>query len=93
MEDPFSTTLRSLMSLPDELSSSRKNQRSLKKAAKTEGTGLFTGQKAEVKLTPAPQGTGIVFQRVDLPNKPFPKSSCQLCKRNTSLHDIGQSRL
>ena len=59
------------MSLPDELSSSKKNQRSIKKIAKIGGTGLFTGKKVEVKLTPAPEGTGIVFQRVDLSSKPF----------------------
>lgn len=59
------------MSLPDEISSSRKHQRSLKGAATLEGTGLFTGAKTEIKLRPAPEGTGIVFQRVDLPDKPL----------------------
>ncbi len=59
------------MSLPDEISSSRKHQRSLKKAVTFQGTGLFTGAKTELKLRPAPEGTGIVFQRVDLPDKPL----------------------
>ena len=59
------------MSLLDEMSSSRKHQRSLKGVAKLDGTGLFTGTKTEIKLRPAPEGTGIVFQRVDLPDKPL----------------------
>ncbi|WP_420421918.1 UDP-3-O-acyl-N-acetylglucosamine deacetylase [Simkania sp.] len=58
------------MSLPDEMSSSRKHQRSLKKPASMDGIGLFTGAKTELTLRPAPEGTGILFQRMDLPNKP-----------------------
>jgi UDP-3-O-[3-hydroxymyristoyl] N-acetylglucosamine deacetylase len=59
------------MSLPDEMSSSRKHQRSLKKPVSMGGIGLFTGAKTELTLRPAPEGTGILFQRMDLPNKPI----------------------
>ena len=58
------------MSPPDQFSSSRKQQRSLKTSASLNGIGLFTGMKSEIKLKPAPEGTGIVFQRMDLPGKP-----------------------
>ena len=58
------------MSSSDKFSSSRKHQRSLKKAVSIAGTGLFTGMPSEIKLRPAPEGTGIVFQRMDLPDKP-----------------------
>lgn len=58
------------MSLPDEMSSSRKHQRSLKKPATLSGIGLFTGAKSGLTLRPAPEGTGILFQRMDLPSKP-----------------------
>ncbi|NGX50378.1 MAG: UDP-3-O-acyl-N-acetylglucosamine deacetylase [Chlamydiae bacterium] len=58
------------MSSPDEFSSSRKHQRSLKGSASLSGTGLFTGEKAEVKLRSAPEGTGVVFKRMDLPDQP-----------------------
>ncbi len=34
------------------------------------GVGLFTGEKASLKICPAPPDTGIVFQRTDLPGKP-----------------------
>ncbi len=58
------------MSPSDKFSTSRKHQRSLKKAVSLSGTGLFTGMKSEIKLRPAPEGSGIVFQRMDLPDKP-----------------------
>lgn len=58
------------MSLPDEMSSSRKHQRSLRKSTSINGIGLFTGAKTQLTMRPAPEGTGIVFQRVDLPSKP-----------------------
>lgn len=58
------------MSPPDQFSSSRKQQRSLKTSVSLNGIGLFTGIKSEITLKPAPEGTGIVFQRVDLPGKP-----------------------
>lgn len=58
------------MSLHDEISSSRRHQRSLRKPVSISGIGLFTGGKTEITLRPAPEGTGIVFQRIDLPSKP-----------------------
>lgn len=58
------------MSLADEMSSSRKHQRSLKTSASVSGVGLFTGAKTTLTLKPAPEGTGIIFQRMDLPSKP-----------------------
>ncbi|MCB1084700.1 MAG: UDP-3-O-[3-hydroxymyristoyl] N-acetylglucosamine deacetylase [Chlamydiia bacterium] len=58
------------MSSNDKFSTSRKHQRTLKNTVSLSGTGLFTGMKSEIKLRPAPEGTGIIFQRMDLPNKP-----------------------
>jgi UDP-3-O-[3-hydroxymyristoyl] N-acetylglucosamine deacetylase/3-hydroxyacyl-[acyl-carrier-protein] dehydratase len=48
----------------------RKNQRSIRKEARTEGPGLFSGIPCSVVLKPAPAGTGIVFVRADLPPHP-----------------------
>ncbi len=45
-------------------------QKTLKKSTSITGVGLFTGEKVEVVLLPAPEDTGIVFQREDLPLKP-----------------------
>ena len=53
------------------ISSLGKNQKTIAEPAIFKGLGLFTGQKVEIVLKPAKENTGIVFQRVDLKNKPF----------------------
>ncbi len=65
------------MSLPDEISSSRKQQRSLKKEVTLEGTGLFTGERTEMTLKPTEEGSGIVFRRIDLPGCPELRASVE----------------
>jgi UDP-3-O-[3-hydroxymyristoyl] N-acetylglucosamine deacetylase len=45
-------------------------QKTLSRDASISGIGLFTGEKATLKICPALPNTGIVFQRVDLPGKP-----------------------
>lgn len=45
-------------------------QTTLKKPVWIAGTGLFTGCKSSIRLTPAPANTGYLFQRVDLAGKP-----------------------
>lgn len=45
-------------------------QRTLRREASTEGIGFVTGADVKLRFLPAPAGTGIVFQRVDLANKP-----------------------
>ncbi len=42
-------------------------QRTLKNPIRATGVGLHTGEKIYLTLRPAPLDTGIVFQRVDLP--------------------------
>ncbi|MGE5195846.1 MAG: UDP-3-O-acyl-N-acetylglucosamine deacetylase [Anaerolineae bacterium] len=50
-----------------------KRQRSLRHSVSVEGIGLFTGEKATLRLSPLEVNKGIVFQRADLPTKPhFP---------------------
>ena len=58
------------MSVPDKYSTSRKHQRTIKSSVGLSGTGLFTGLSSEIELHPAPEGTGVLFKRMDLPNKP-----------------------
>jgi len=45
-------------------------QKTIQKEVTASGIGLFTGEKVSLKILPAPADTGIVFQRVDLPDKP-----------------------
>jgi len=42
----------------------------LQKKVTAKGKGLFTGMEAEINLLPAPEGTGVVFQRLDLQDSP-----------------------
>lgn len=81
------------MSPTDEFSSSRKHQRSLKSSASLDGTGLFTGMKAEIKLRPAPEGTGIVFQRMDLPDKPFLPARVEYVRETPRCTILGSDKV
>ena len=46
-------------------------QHTLAAAATLEGTSLHTGEKVALTLKPAPEGHGLRFRRVDLPDMPF----------------------
>jgi UDP-3-O-[3-hydroxymyristoyl] N-acetylglucosamine deacetylase/3-hydroxyacyl-[acyl-carrier-protein] dehydratase len=48
----------------------KKNQRSIQKPVEFEGTGLFSGQRAKLRLLPAPPNSGVTFVRTDLPARP-----------------------
>jgi UDP-3-O-[3-hydroxymyristoyl] N-acetylglucosamine deacetylase/3-hydroxyacyl-[acyl-carrier-protein] dehydratase len=39
------------------------------------GIGIHTGLHADMKVCPAPENTGIRFQRVDIPGQPILKPS------------------
>lgn len=45
-------------------------QNTVKKDASFSGIALHTGARAVLRVLPAPENTGIVFRRIDLPNKP-----------------------
>ena len=41
-------------------------QRTIRTSIKASGRGLHTGEKVNIKISPAPTGTGIIFRRVDI---------------------------
>ena len=45
-------------------------QQTVAGSAAISGIALHTGDRATVRVHPAPENTGIVFRRVDLPGKP-----------------------
>ena len=51
------------------------NQRTIEKQVSVKGVGLHTAHKAQVTFKPAECDTGIVFIRVDLPEKPVIKAN------------------
>lgn len=67
------------MSFPCELSAlneSRaclqpKKQRTLECSVSASGIGLFTGEKISIRLSPASEGSGVLFQRIDLSHRPI----------------------
>ena len=46
-------------------------QKTIKQQVSFEGVGLHAGLNTHMTLKPAPENHGIVFQRVDLSNKPL----------------------
>lgn len=55
--------------------SSTRPQKTIGKSISLTGVGLFSGLPLRMRFIPAPEGTGVVFRRVDLPEQPsFPAS-------------------
>ncbi|MBL8303249.1 MAG: UDP-3-O-acyl-N-acetylglucosamine deacetylase [Ideonella sp.] len=55
-------------------------QRTLKSLTRAVGVGVHSGQRVEMTLKPAPENTGIVFRRVDLPQVvEIPVSATAVC--------------
>jgi UDP-3-O-[3-hydroxymyristoyl] N-acetylglucosamine deacetylase/3-hydroxyacyl-[acyl-carrier-protein] dehydratase len=48
----------------------KKNQRTITRTAELEGVGLFSGEHAKLRVSPAPPNSGIVFVRVDMAGRP-----------------------
>ena len=48
------------------------NERTLADSISFSGVGLHTGESVEMRVRPAPAGTGIIFRRVDLDNFEIP---------------------
>ena len=45
-------------------------QKTIRKEVVASGIGLFTGEKVTLKILPAPADSGILFRRIDLPERP-----------------------
>jgi hypothetical protein len=50
-------------------------QRTLKRSVSFAGVGVHSGNLISVEIRPASANTGIIFQRTDLPNKPYIKAN------------------
>ena len=67
-------------------------QHTIKSPVSISGTGVHTGAVVDMRLMPAKPGSGILFQRVDLSNKPIIKADCDLVidtSRGTTLEWAG----
>lgn len=67
-------------------------QKTIKSPVSTIGIGVHTGDKVQLTLNPAPQNTGIVFIRSDLPQRPQIHANAKNVSNTmlaTSLSDNG----
>ena len=46
------------------------NQKTITNQCSISGYGIHTGKKVNLELYPAKENTGIIFQRIDLKDKP-----------------------
>lgn len=70
------------------------NQHTLAQSITISGVGIHTGAPVTMILEPAEPNTGIVFQRIDLPNKPSVKADVDFVSetnRSTTLSNNGAS--
>lgn len=64
-------------------------QRTLKKQVSFSGVGIHTGKEVMLRLCPAPEHSGIVFQRVDLPGKPQIPATVEYVQQTARSTTIG----
>ena len=66
------------------------NQKTIKNQCSISGYGIHTGKKVNLELYPAKENTGIVFQRIDLNDKPRVKAifkNVASTNRSTNIKD------
>lgn len=71
------------------LSTMLRNQTTLKQEVSFSGIGIHTGHEVSLKFCPAQAGTGIVFQRVDLPSKPLIPATVEYVQDTARATTIG----
>ncbi len=64
-------------------------QRTLKKEVSFSGVGLHTGKEVSLRFCPAPQHSGVVFQRIDLPGRPIIPATVEYVKDTSRSTTIG----
>jgi len=70
------------------LSTAQRKQRSIKNSVSFSGIGVHTGKEVSMRFRPAPENSGILFKRVDLPDQPIiPANVNSVCDtlRSTSI--------
>lgn len=64
-------------------------QCTIKKPAFFSGIGIHTGEEVSIRFCPAPEGTGIQFKRVDLPDHPIIPATLQYVQDTARSTTIG----
>lgn len=66
-----------------------RKQRTLKEPAQFSGIGIHTGKQVTMRFVPAQEGTGIVFQRTDLPNCPVIPATVEYVRDTNRCTTLG----
>ncbi|MFN5335105.1 MAG: bifunctional UDP-3-O-[3-hydroxymyristoyl] N-acetylglucosamine deacetylase/3-hydroxyacyl-ACP dehydratase [Bacteroidota bacterium] len=69
-------------------------QHTIAQIASVSGIGIHTGQSVTIQIHPAPENSGIVFQRIDLAGKPTVKADVDFVvetNRSTTIQHNGAS--
>lgn len=66
-----------------------RQQRTIKKEVTFSGMGLHTGLDVSLKLLPAKEDSGIVFRRIDLPDKPIIPATLEYVQDTARSTTIG----
>lgn len=78
-----------MVSFNSNLQTTQRQQRTLQKPVSFSGIGIHTGHQVKMRFCPAPEGSGICFKRVDLPNQPVIPATleyvCDTSLRSTTL--------
>ncbi len=75
--------------LDPELETLTRNQRTICRPVDYSGIGIHSGKKVTIRLCPAEPGSGVVFQRTDLPGEPVIKASVENVVDTTRSTTIG----
>jgi UDP-3-O-[3-hydroxymyristoyl] N-acetylglucosamine deacetylase len=68
---------------------SKCHQQTISRKVSFSGIGIHTGQLVDLSFCPAPENTGIIFKRVDLPNHPEIKACVENIKDTARSTTIG----
>lgn len=74
---------------PSKLKASHRRQHTLKKSVGYSGIGIHTGKKVSMRFTPAPEGSGILFKRIDLSSKPIIPATIEYVRDTTRSTTLG----
>lgn len=66
-----------------------RKQKTLNDSTYFSGIGIHTGKEVGLRFCPAKEGTGIVFQRVDLPSKPIIPATVEYVQDTSRSTTIG----
>lgn len=72
--------------------STSKMQKTLKKSVSISGIGLFSGEKSTLTIHPAPVDTGILFQRIDLSDRPIIPATLDYVVSTPRCTVLGQNK-